>query len=152
MSGDLMEFEPGSDVSARLVADANGDVATRGDAVELVGSGADGEPLVALSSGGQATIGHLNADSPDYDEDATYAADDVVGMCGVLCRHNIDKFVGDGTMAVGDLAMYAAGGGVTAYDPAATGADPLDVIGPVFKTALSGEYDSDKVAVIRWSG
>lgn len=148
MSGDLTLFTPGSTADARLVADADGNVAERGDAVELVGESRDGTPEVALSSGGAATLGHLAADSLKYDDDEDYAADDVVGDAGVNLRHFVDWFETDGDLSVGDQAVFADGGGVRAYDEA--GGDTADLlVGPVFRTVARGEYRADKVAVVR---
>lgn len=150
MSGDLNHYTPGATASVRLVADGAGEVAERGDAVELVGESRDGTPEVALSSGGDATIGHLAADALKYDEDETYDADEVVGDAGVNLRHFVDWFETDADLAVADFAAWADGGGVRALDEAGgdTPAD-ADVVGPVFRTVARGEYRADKVAVVR---
>lgn len=149
MSGDNVLHTPGSQPSVRVVADANGDVAGRGDVVELVGEGRDGIPEVALASGSGFEIGHLVADSLDYDPEATYAADDRAGEAAVYLRHYVDWFDTDATLAVGtDRAAFAAGGGVRAYDEAG-GDTALDAVGPVFRTVARGEYRAGKVAVVR---
>lgn len=150
MSGDLQLFTPGATVDVRLVADGAGDVAERGQAVELVGEGRDGTPEVALSSGGPATIGHIAGEPVDYDPDEAVAAGDTIGEASVYVRHYIDWFESDGTLAVGDYAAWAAGGGVTAVDTAGgQTAGDADVVGPVFRTIGRGEYRADKVAVVR---
>lgn len=152
MTGDNVLHTPGSQPSVRVVADGTGTVAGRGDVVELVGEGRDGIPEVALASGSGFEIGHLVDDADDYDSEATYAAGDRIGESAVYLRHYVDWFDAAGAPAVGtDHVVFAAGGGVRAYDPVDTGADdqPEDIVGPVFRTVARGEYRAGKVAVVR---
>lgn len=146
MPGGERLFEPGSQVDVEVVANANGNVATRGDLVQITGENR-GRTQVALVDTRGAGVGHLVETPADYDPDAVYAAGDVVGHSSVYTRNPIDKlYDGGNTFAPGDQVVSAVGGGVRAYG--GTG-DTLDMImGRVWKTGLDDA--SDKVAVLRF--
>lgn len=149
MSGDLNLYTPGSKPTVEVVADANGDVAGRGDMVEIVGQSSDGDPQVQLCGTAGAGIGHLQRYPEDYDEAATYAQGDVVDDSTVLLRHYVDWFNGDpAALAAGDVVVSAADGGVRAYD-AAGGDTPDMLVGPVWRTSAHAEGTATKVAVVR---
>lgn len=149
MSGDLNLYTPGSKPTVEVVADANGDVAGRGDMVEIVGQSADGHPQVQLCGTAGAGIGHLQRYPEGYDENATYAQGDVVDDSTVLLRHYVDWFAGDpAALAAGDIVVSAADGGVRAYD-AAGGDTPDMLVGPVWRTSAHAEGTASKVAVVR---
>lgn len=150
--GDLSLFSPGEKVDAELVANANGNVAERGDTVQIVGELDDGRVEVALvdeAGAGVATV----AQEGDYSiDDADYAAGDTAGQITILLRHPIDWFPdGGNAFAPGDQVVTDVGGSVRAYD--AAGGDTADMlIGRVWRTAGQGEYRAGKVAVVRTQG
>ena len=152
MSGDTRLYEPGRHVSVEVVANANGNVAERGQVVEIVGQTPD-SVQVALSTTAGAGVGHLARTPLEYDETATYAAGDVVGESKVYLTGPVDKFETTelATLATGDQVVTAAGGGVREYDPVDTGADdqPQDIFGRVWTTRSHSEGGVGKVAVYR---
>lgn len=148
-SGDLNLYVPGSKPTVEVVADADGNVAGRGDLVEIVGESDDGHPQVQLCGTAGAGIGHLKRYPEAYDESETYAQGDVVDDSTVLLRHYVDWFKGDpGALAAGDLVVSATDGGVAAYDSAG-GDTPDRLIGPVWRTSAHAEGTASKVAVVR---
>lgn len=148
MSGDLNLYTPGSKVSVEVVADADGNVAGRGDMVEIVGETANSVQVQLCGTAG-AGIGHLIRHPEAYDADETYASGDVVSDSTVALRHYVDWLKGDpAALAAGDLVVSATGGGVRAYDSA--GGDTVDMLtGPVWRTGSHGEGSASKVAVVR---
>jgi hypothetical protein len=146
MSGDVNLYTPGSRPGVTVVADDGGNIAERGDLVELVGETADGVE-VALS-GGEDGIGHLLRHANDYDEDEDYEEGDSVGDSTIGLRNYVDWFDGDAdALEPGDLVTTGADGGVEAYDDEAGGL----AFGRVWKTGRGpGAGTSDKVAVIRY--
>ena len=154
-TGDLTLYQPGDTVTAELVADASGNVATRGQGVEIVGEGSNGNPQVRLVSTDGAGIGRLPKAADGHDEDATYAAGEVVDVATeVELNGPIDWWEPAGDYAApapGDRVVMAAGGGVTSYDPAGTPADtPVMVLGAVW-TTVSGDFGpGDRIAVYRF--
>lgn len=148
-SGDLNLYTPGARIPVQVVADPNGNVAERGQIVEIAGETRDGVEVQLTTADGSG-IGHLKRNPGEYDADETYAAGDGVGDSTLLLRHYIDWFeTGDlATLAPGDRVVSAAGGGVRAFDGA--GGDTEDmVLGTVWTTGTGGDGTSGKVAVIR---
>lgn len=153
MQGDLTLFTPGDRVDAQLVANANGNIATRGDALEIVGETTDGRVQVALVETAGAGVATLAAEDDAYsDDDADYAAGDVAGGITMLLRHPVDWFKdGGNALAAGDQVVTDVGGTVRAYDSA--GGDTADMLlGRVFRTSSRGEGRTGKVAVVRTQG
>ena len=150
MSGDLKWYHTSEEVSAHLVANADGSVPERGAGLEIRGENADLTEVGAVSAPDNF-IGHLVEVPPDYDETATYAAGEVVGEVTVLVQHPIAWLnSADATLAAGTDVVHDAGG-VRTYDPVDTGADdqPDYIIGPVWYSGSDGAGTADKVAVIR---
>lgn len=159
--GDLRYFEPGQKIPVALVAGPNGEVAERGDAVELVDQ-QDGRTRVRLSQGRGTGIGHLHRAPKEHeqrDEDVTYAAGELIGResTTVYVDGPIDWFdPSDGYVAsVDDLVVFDAGGTVDLYQPAAPvdgGEDdnPEMIAGRVFATGTRASAETaGKVAIIR---
>lgn len=152
MQGDLTLFTPGERVDAQLVANANGNIAERGDAVQIVGETDDGRVQVALVDTAGAGVATVAQEGEYSIDDADYAAGDVAGQITMLLRNAVDWFPdGGNAFAPGDQVVTAVGGGVRAYD--AAGGDTADMlIGRVFRTYSQGEYRTGKVAVVRTQG
>ena len=151
MSGDVNLFTPGARPPVVVVADVNGDVAQRGDIVEIVGETPDGVE-VALNQTAGGGVGHLLRTPEDYDDTAAYAQGDSAGDSTLGLRHYVDWFKGDAaTLTAGDLVVSAAGGGVRALDQDGTAPDDADndILGPVWRTGSHGAGTSSKVAVVR---
>lgn len=148
MSGDISWFHPGSEVPAHLVAGADGSVPDRRSALELTGENAD-LPEVGAVSDPSNFVATLVEVPPDYDEDATYAAGEIVGEVTVLVRHHIDWFddASGGTLGAGDGAVATADG-VRALDEVGGDAG-TDSIGPVWYSGSDGAGTADAVAVVR---
>lgn len=148
MTGDVNLYTPGARVSVDVVADVNGDVAQRGDIVEIVGETPDGVE-VALNQTAGGGVGHLYRTPQEYDENETYSEGDSAGDGMIGLRHFVDWFEGDeAALTAGDLVVSDAGGGVRAYDEA--GGDTADMaLGPVWRTGSHGAGTSGKVAVVR---
>lgn len=157
-SGDFTLFEPGERVTVTLVADSAGNVAGLNDFVEITGENSQHTEVSVVETTG-AGVAELVRLPREYDEDAAYAAGDVVGEATVLLRHAVDWAIpNDGwdqtatdpsttSPAAGDLAISAAGGVVQLYDPA--GNDAAGVVGPVWTTISKGNYTTGKIAVVR---
>lgn len=148
MSGDTRLYEPGRHVSVEVVANANGNVAERGQVVEIAAQTA-GSVQVALSTTAGNGIGQLARTPLEYDENETYAADESVGDSKVFLTGPVDWFEGDtAALAPGDLVVDAGDGGVRAFDSA--GGDTVDmIIGRVWSTRSHAAGTADKVAVYR---
>lgn len=148
MTGDLNLTGPGVEVSATLVADGSGNVPDRGDALEVSGENEEETEVTALTAAGNfiATL----VDRPvDFDEDATYAAGDVVGKVTVRITHYIELFYEDSANPVtaGDKVVVGTGG-ARPYDNA--GGDTADMItGTAWYTNPKSEGTAGKVAVVR---
>lgn len=131
--GDLIQFTPGTEVDVEVIADSSGNVATRGDGVELAGDTSQ-RPQVELVETAGNGIGILQRDVVEYDETATYSAGDVVGVTEaiiykpvILCNAVDDWDSGTtGTQAatVGDLVEFKTGGVVGPND----GTNPYGVV------------------------
>lgn len=154
MAGDLVLYRPGEEPSATLIAGADGAVPERGDPLEVTGENADGAEVSALSA--PANFVATLVDPPaNIDEDAVFAAGDVVGEVTIRVTHMIEWFFEDGTNAPapGDDVVLGADG-ARPYDPTA-GADGgaedsvNSIVGPCWLTAQKDEGTADKVAVVR---
>lgn len=149
----IKHLEPGESVTVELVANANGNVATRGDLVQIAGESSTHTQAALVDTAGQA-VALLDRQPEEYDPDAAYAAGDVVGEAQVKLRHAVDWMVPTGgvTFAPGDFAVSDVGGTVRALDQDGTAPDDADhdIIGRVWATNSRGtEYTAGKVAVIR---
>ena len=147
--GDLTLSAPGAQPPVVVEADANGNVPQRGDAVALVGESGRGVHVSLPSAAGEA-VGTLARTPTEYDENATYAAGDIVGDSSLLLRHYVDWFkpADAYTASVSDTVVTDASGAVRAYDSA--GGDTADLItGRVWRTTRFADYTAGKVAVVR---
>lgn len=116
MTGDLIEYTPGEKVDVEVIADPNGNVATRGMGVEVVGDGRSYTQVQLTQGADSYGLGHLTTDPDEYDETATYAAGDVVGVTSVYLYHPIVLLEPDDayTPTPGDLVGWDAGGVISA--------------------------------------
>lgn len=151
MTGDLNYYRPAEEPSATLIAGTGGEVPSRGAALEVTGENASGAEVSALSNRNNfvATL----VDTPvDLDEEATFAAGDVVGEVTVRVTHFIEWLEEDSasTLAPGDDVVMTPTGART-FDPVDTGADdqPEHIIGKCWVTANKDEGTDGKVAVVR---
>lgn len=150
MTGDLKWYHTSEEVSAHLVANADGSVPERGAGLEIRGENPD-HPEVGAVSAPDNFVGTLVEVPPDYDETATFAAGEVVGEVTVLLQHPIAWMVSaDATLTAGTDVVHDANG-VRTYDPVDTGADdqPDYIIGPVWYSGSDGAGTAGKVAVVR---
>jgi hypothetical protein len=150
MSGDLILYTPGAQPSVTLVADSSGNVPERGDGLELSGEGAAGPEATAVTSP-ENLVATLVERPPDFDEDTSYGAGDVVGEATVRVTHYVDWFNdSDGSATAGEQVVHATDG-VRAYDNA--GGDTADqIVGTVWTTLQKDDGTADKVAVARPGG
>jgi hypothetical protein len=151
MAGDLTLYHPGDQPGVLVEANTNGDVAQRGDGVAIVG--ADAENVhVALTAGAGEGIGTLAREPERYDDTASYAAGDEVGLSEVLLRHFVDwhKTTDSYTPSAGDEVVFDTDGEIRSVDQDGTAPDDNDrhVIGPVWKTS-GPEGTLGKAAVVK---
>jgi hypothetical protein len=146
-------LDPGQKVTVQLVADSSGNVASRGDLVEIAGeTGAHTQVSVVETEG--AGVALLKRMPREYDSSASYAGGDVVGETTVLLRHAVD-FVpvsGSYSPSAGDQVVSDVGGGIRAVDRDGTAPDDTAdmILGRVWSTNTRGkEYVAGKAAVIR---
>lgn len=149
--GDLRYFDPGEEIPVRLKADGDGDVAERGDPVELVDE-TEGVTRVQLVNTDGEGIGSLAREPQEYDPDNAYGNDEEVGSATVLAEGPVDWYDQSDTGAAltpGDLAVLTTDG-VRVADLG--GADTVDMIlGRVFATGTRVAAETaNKVAVLRW--
>lgn len=148
MAGDVTYYDPGKDPDATLVANANGNVAERGDAVQIVGENSQGTEVALVETAGEG-VGILKNEPDEYDPDDTFAAGDEVGECAVRTRAGIDWYPDGGNAhAAGDLVVADVGGSVRTYDSAG-GDTPEMIEGRVWTTLQRGQHTTGKVAVLR---
>lgn len=150
MTGDLLEYEPGSRVDVEPVADANGNVPTRGMGVEVVGENRSYTQVQLTQGADSYGLGHITTDPEDYDEDATYAEGDSAGETSVLLYHPVvllepaDAY----TPAAGDLVSWDAGGTINDWgDGTGATASPMGV---VFATGTKDFGSAGKAAVAKF--
>lgn len=157
MSGDVNLYTPGRRPTVEVVADADGNYAERGDVVEIVGQSQD-NPQVALNATRGGGIGHLGrdpmneADRPGHRgtlDSEEFEEGDFVGQSALLLGHYVDWFRTDAALEPGDEVVFAAGGGVDAFDGGEGGDGVGDSMGVVWMTAGYAEGTSGKVAVVR---
>lgn len=150
-------FEPGRKVPVMVVADSNGNVATREDVVSLTGENSEHAEAALVETAGEG-VGPLDGEPENYDPDATYDPGEVVGKATVILRMAVDWFrARDGwdqtatdpattSASVGDRVVYAPGGGVQLYGD--EGGDA--VVGVVYRTHAEADGTAGKVAVARF--
>jgi hypothetical protein len=147
VQGDLRLYDPGQQVDVDVIADPNGEVADRGDPVEIAGEDGGRTQVQVAQTDGDA-IGALQS-APDVD-DADYAAGDVAGTGTVLADGPVDWYddASGGAVGPGDLVVLT-GTGVRAYDSAG-GDSPEMIHGRVFATGTRATAETaNKVAVLR---
>lgn len=150
MPGDLEEYKPGTGgLPATVVADSNGNVAQRGDLVEIVGENRDLTEVRRVTTSGTAVPGHLSRTPDAFDPDATYSAGEEVGESTVLVKNKVDRFKdGGNAISAGDQVVAESGGSVRTYNTG-TG-DTADMIqGLVWSTSTDDDFTSGTAAVIR---
>lgn len=144
-------LEPGNIVTVGVVANASANVATENDLVTIAGEDANHTHVETSDEAGTA-VGLIDRRPDDYDPDATYTAGDYVDTASILMYKPVVWLEPSAayTPAAGDDVVADAGGGVRAYDPAATPADTPDMIlGKVWGTHQRGtEYTADLVSVV----
>lgn len=150
-SGDVSLYDPGDRPTVTLVANANGNVATRGDGVQIAGENSEHTEAALVDTAGAGVATLVEEPEEFTGDDADYAAGDVVGEGAVLLRNTVDWWPdGGNAFAPGDQVVTAAGGALRAYD--AAGGDTADMIlGRVWTTLQRGEYTDGKAAVVRES-
>lgn len=150
MAGDLELYDQQKKPSATLVAGTGGAVPTRGDALEIVGEGASGPQVGALSGTGNF-IGLLTELPVDYDEDATFADGDVIGEVTLEVPHPIHWFEAGATPPAAGDSVVVDTDGVRTFDPVDAGADdqPEMIVGKCWRTTQTDEGTTDRVAVVR---
>ena len=145
--GDLRLYDPGKNLDVDVIADPAGEVADRGDPVEIAGE-AGGRTQVQLVQNDGDAIGALKR-APAVD-DADYAAGDIAGKGSALAQGPVDWYedASGGAVAPGDLVVLTSTG-VRAYDSAG-GDTPEMILGRVFATGTRATAaTADKVAVLR---
>lgn len=144
MTGDFYAV-PGDTYTVEVEADANGDVATKNDAVELVGSH-NRNPLVEQVNSRAADVGVLLSDPSDYDPDATYTDGDKVGTADMAVAKPILPVSAEGsyTPTVGDYVTAVDGGVYTSLTgPVATSTTITNSLGVDGNGNLETDAGSD---------
>lgn len=117
-AADLVKWPSGSPVPVSLKADGTGNVATRGQGVEVVGV-QDGIPQVQLTTARGQGVGILTRTPDAFDSSKAYANDEVVGDTElelVLPVYWVEPTAAyAGTETVGDRVIFASGGQVEAH-------------------------------------
>jgi len=154
VQGDLRYFEPGRQVSVRVVADTDGNVPERGDPVQLVGEDEGHTEVQALADDGEGIGALQRGGGDDYDDDETADLEegDVLGSGTVLVTGPVDWYnETDGEdLSVDDLVVLTSDG-VRAYDDDPGDDTPLDLFGRVFATGTRASAETaEKVAVLRY--
>ena len=150
MTSTILHLTPGERVTVQLVADGAGNVAEPGDVLELVGE-VPGYPQAAVAEAAGTGVVLLDRYPEDYDENAAYGANEVVGETMAYLTDPVHwAKPSDGFAAgPGDLVVADAGGTVRAYDSVG-GDTPDQVFGRVWMTNPAGtEGAANKVAVVR---
>ena len=116
MTGDLLEYSPGQRVDVEPVADADGNMPTRGDGVEIVGENRSYTQVQVTQGPDSYGIGHLTVDPEEHEEGDTYAAGETAGESTVFLYHPVVLLNPDDayTPTAGDLVGWDAGGVVSA--------------------------------------
>lgn len=153
MTGDLLEYSPGQRVDVEVVADPNGEVATRGMGVEIVGEGRSYTQVQLTQGPDSYGLGHISTDPEEYDENETYAAGDSVGETSVFLYHPVVLLEPDDTYtpAASDLVGWDAGGVVSGWtEPTDTNASTASPMGVVFATGTKDFGSAGKAAVAKF--
>ena len=156
MPGDITLEGQGRDVQALLVEDANGYIAQRGEAVEVVGETPEQTEIALCQTAGKA-VGTLHDVPTSFDDD--YGDPDGTGMAVVrLANGPLDWFpLADGwdqtvadptttSAAAGDFSVVGAGGGLQQYNGQTAG--PLGIVWAT--NPLNEMYRNGKAAVYRF--
>lgn len=149
-AGDLIEYTPGDGVGVEVTADANGDVALRGQGVELTGENAQ-LTEVSLNQTAGGGVGFLARDPDGFTGDqADYSAGDSAGRTELIMYKPVvllpavadwdSGTAGDQAGAVGDECEFVAGGDVGPFSAASS------PYGVVFRT-IGDPAAPEKVAV-----
>jgi hypothetical protein len=148
VQGDLRLYDPGEQVDVDVVADSAGNVAGRGDPVELVGEDGGRTQVQLVENDGEG-IGALQHDNHLEDE-ADVAAGEAAGKATVLAKGPIDWYdESEGeNLAVDDVVVLTSDG-IRAYVDAD---DTVDMqFGRVFATGTRASAETaNKVAVLRY--
>lgn len=123
-AADLVKWPEGEPVPVIVEANANGNVAQRGDGVQVVGE-ENGVPVVRLTETRGEGVAILTRTPDDYDSGTNYATGDNAGRTEMELVAPVYWVEPDGAYAnpsVGDRVTMAPGGGVDVIDGAvATG-------------------------------
>lgn len=175
-----LQYKPGDEVPAEVVADANGNVATAGDLVQVAGENNELTEVSLNDAADGKAIGMLQSDADDFTgTQGDYAAGDSAGSSTVYLFHPV-LYLDPGayTATAGDLVQEAADGQVAAYTGATSagvgtltnslGVDAngnlensttggIDVnladaipFGQVFSTRIRSLHVGDRVAVVKF--
>lgn len=158
-AADLVKWPAGSPVPVNLKADGSGNVATRGQGVEVVGV-QNGIPQVQITTGRGNGVGILTRSPDAYDDTKTYANDEVVGDTElelVVPVYWVEPTSGySGGESVGDRVIFASGGQVEAWTgPTSTGVgtltNTLGVAGDgTLENDSGGDIELDTRDVVPW--
>lgn len=151
MQGDLRLFGPGDEIPIMLRADGSGNVADRGDPIELVGEDGGVTQGELLANDGTG-VGTLTNRPEEYDPDANYGANEAIGQTTIAADGPVDWF-DEGTNYSGGgpgTLVVEESDGVREYDSAG-GDTPDMILGRIFATGTRASAETaNKVAVLRW--
>lgn len=163
--GDITLHTPGDSLTVVPVADANGEMPTRGDLVTPVGESGLGthvalpsEVGVSLAKLARVPYGFNEDQQGSYTEGAQADGDSPRDPLGdALVHHHVEWFgPSDGySPSIGDKVVDDAGGTVAAYDTTATadggaGHSAEDLFGMVWRTRPHADGTAGKAAVARF--
>jgi hypothetical protein len=111
VQGNVIRYAPGDVVSVEVLADSNGDAATQGLGVELVGETPEFTQVELVESANQA-IGVLAEDPEGYDSSTSYSSGNVVGPADLILTRPVFllETTSGYTATVGDEVSFADGG------------------------------------------
>jgi len=158
-AADLVKWPDGTPVPVEVEANASGNVAQRGDMVQVVDE-SDGVPVVRLTETRGEGVGILTRDPDDYDSGTNYATGDSAGRTElelVAPVYWVEPDAAYAAPSVGDRVTSAPGGGVDVVDGAvAAGQDgavtnALGVAGDgTLENASAGDIEVDLGDVFAW--
>lgn len=148
--GDLRFYEPGREVDVEVVANSDGEVAGRGDIVDVVGEENGRTQVEKRNTADGTTAGHLKRIPTDYDEDDDYTEGDSAGTSAVFVDGPIDWFeeADAEDLEPADHVVLNADGYLEEFDESED--DDRDIFGYVWATGTrSTAATAEKVAVVR---
>lgn len=148
-NSDLFPFYPGDSVGMEVEANTNGNMATRGDEVAVLGENEDYVVVGQVESVGDTSIGILTEDPADYDSSASYSSGDSAGVADVSLNGRVVMHDTSEAVVQNDEVQAAPdGAGVETYGDAGTAATiPL---GTCIATYAREFGQANKVAVLHY--